>query len=326
MSAKKALITGVTGQDGAYLAELLLKKGYEVHGTSHEFSKDKSWRLAELKIADRVKLHPMDMADEKSVDAVIKETMPSEIYNLAARSFVALSWKEPIPTADVNALGTLRILEAVRHHCPTARFYQASTSEMYGESRDEMHPDENTTLHPKSPYAVSKLFSHWATINYRESFKLFACCGILFSHESPLRGLEFVTRKITDGVARIKLGLADLISLGNLEGKRDWGFAGDYVEVMWLMLQQDTAQEFVISTGKTHSVRDFLSVAFNEVGIKDWEPYVKKDPKYFRPVELGELTGRSDKAKKVLGWEPKVSFEKLVAMMVRRDLERLSST
>lgn len=324
MPAKTALITGITGQDGAYLSDFLLKKSYEVHGTSHDPTDAKLWRLRELGIVDKVKIHPMDMIDEKSINAVVKKLKPAEVYNLAARSFVAQSWKEPVQTADTNALGTLRMLEAIRHHSPESKFYQASTSEMYGECRIEHGPDENAPLHPKSPYAVSKLFSHWMTINYRESYKLFACCGILFSHDSPLRGLEFVTRKISDGVARIKLGLAESISLGNLDSKRDWGFAGDYIEVMWLMLQQAKPQEFVISTGKTYSVRDFLTLAFKEIGVDDFEPYVKIDPAFIRPVELGELSGRNEKAKKMLGWEPKVSFEELVAMMVSRDLERLS--
>ncbi len=324
VSPKRALITGITGQDGAYLSQFLLKKGYQVHGATHDISPERLWRLQELSVVDNVELSTVEMTDEESVYTLVKKTQPDEIYNLASRSFVAASWQEPLPTADVNALGTLRMLQALRLHAPQAKFYQASTSEMYGSSHQEHRQDENTPLHPKSPYAISKLFAHWATINYRESFGLFACCGILFNHESPLRGLEFVTRKISDGVARIHLGLSDSITLGNLDAKRDWGFAGDYVEVMWLMLQQEKAEEFVVSTGETHSVRDFLTLAFREVGIDDWSKYVKSDPRYMRPVELQELSGKNDKAKRVLHWEPKVSFQELVQMMVKRDLERLS--
>ncbi|NOS67644.1 MAG: GDP-mannose 4,6-dehydratase [Candidatus Peribacteraceae bacterium] len=321
---KRVLITGITGQDGAYLSEFLLNKGYEVHGSAHDLSADKLWRLDELGVREKIALRDVDMTDEASVNALVKSVQPDEIYNLASRSFVAASWNAPLPTADVNALGTLRLLQAMRELCPTAKFYQASTSEMYGSGNQQHRQDEDTPLHPKSPYAVSKLFAHWMTINYRESFGLFACCGILFNHESPLRGLDFVTRKISNGVARIHLGLSDHISLGNMDAKRDWGFAGDYVEVMWRMLQQPVAEEFVISTGKTHSVRDFLAFAFREVGIEDWTKYVKSDPKYLRPVELQELSGKNDKAKRVLGWEPRVSFEELVTMMVRRDIERLT--
>ncbi len=324
MTAKRALITGITGQDGAYLSRFLLGKGYDVHGTSRTLHSMNSWRLEELGIADKVHIHEMGMREEKAIVGVLNAVQPAEIYNLAAWSFVASSWEKPVMTADINALGTLRLLESVRRLCPEARFYQASTSEMYGGSHKGHVQDETTPLHPRSPYAISKLFAHWATINERESFGLFACCGILFNHESPLRGLEFVTRKISDGVAKIKLGLADSIALGNLDAKRDWGFAGDYVEVMWRMLQQQTPDEFVISTGVTHSVRDFLSLAFGEVGIADWQLYVHTDPKYLRPVELEELSGRNDKAKTILGWEPKVSFEELVSMMVQRDVERLS--
>ena len=324
MTAKRALITGITGQDGAYLSRFLLGKGYEVHGTTRSLQTSHMWRLEELGIADKVQIHEMDLREEKAIIGVLDAVQPAEIYNLAAWSFVASSWEKPVMTADINALGTLRLLESVRRLCPEARFYQASTSEMYGGSHEGHVQDETTPLHPRSPYAISKLFAHWATINERESFGLFACCGILFNHESPLRGLEFVTRKISDGVAKIKLGLADSIALGNLDAKRDWGFAGDYVEVMWRMLQQKTPDEFVISTGVTHSVRDFLTLAFREAGIEDWQPYVHTDPKYLRPVELEELSGRNDKAKTILGWEPKVSFEELVSMMVKRDLERLS--
>lgn len=322
---KKALITGITGQDGAYLAQFLVRKDYDVHGIARRLTDEHCWRLTELGIRDAVHLTSEDMGNEESLATLLQTVQPDEIYNLAAQSFVGMSWQKPILTAEINAMGTLRMLEAFRHHCPQSRFYQASTSEMFGDSNGETFQDESTPLHPRSPYAISKLFAHWATINYRESFGMFACSGILFNHESPLRGIEFVTRKITDGVARIKLKLSDSISLGNLDAKRDWGFAGDYVEAMWLMLQQEKASEFILSTGVTHSVRDFLSCAFREVGIQDWEPYVKIDERFKRPSEVQELCGSSSKAKKILGWEPKVSFEELVRMMVKRDLERLST-
>ncbi len=326
MSQKKALITGITGQDGAYLSKLLLEKGYEVHGTSHDMDPAKLWRLRELGVQDRLRLHEWNILEDTSIRALLQMIAPDEIYHLAARSFVASSWREPLQTAEVNAIGTLRVLEAMREHCPGAKFYQASTSEMYGHGHQDLPQDENAPLHPRSPYAVSKLFAHWMTINYRESYGLFACCGILFNHESPLRGLEFVTRKISDGVARIKLGLSDSLTLGNLDAKRDWGFAGDYVEVMWLMLQRDTPEEFVISTGETHSVRDFLECAFAEAGIGNGEKYIRIDERYLRPIELEELSGRNDKARAILGWKPSVSFRQLVSMMVRRDLERLSAS
>lgn len=324
MTAKRALITGITGQDGAYLSRFLIGKGYEVHGTTRSLREMNPWRLHELTVEKYVQIHEMDLCEKERIEAVLRDVQPSEIYNLAAWSFVASSWEKPVLTADINALGTLRLLEAVRQSCPHARFYQASTSEMYGNSHHAGVQNENTPLHPRSPYAISKLFAHWTTVNERESFGLFACCGILFNHESPLRGLEFVTRKISDSVARIKLGMADSLALGNLDAKRDWGFAGDYVEVMWRMLQQQTPEEFVISTGVTHSVRDFLTLAFQEIGINDWHPYVRTDPRYLRPVEVEELSGSNDKAKTMLGWEPKVNFAELVSMMVRRDLERLS--
>jgi GDPmannose 4,6-dehydratase len=322
---KKAIITGINGQDGAYLAQFLLSKDYEVFGLFRKHGTQNMWRLDELQIRDQVRLVDGDMADDRSLQETLKSIQPAEIYNLAAQSFVGISWQKPIETADINAMGTLRLLNAMKQHSPESRFYQASTSEMYGNSQPKSLLDESTPLHPRSPYAISKLFAHWMTINYRESFSLYACSGILFNHESPLRGIEFVTRKISDGVARIKLGLADHIALGNLDAKRDWGFAGDYVQAMWLMLQQEKPRDFVLSTGRTHSIRDFLDIAFQEVGIADWTPYVRQDPRYMRPNEVDELCGSSEQARKQLGWSPTVSFEELVKMMVTRDLERLSS-
>lgn len=324
MAGQRALITGITGQDGAYLSRLLLEKGYEVYGMVRRLSTPNTWRLEELGVRDDVCVVEGDMSDSHSLNALVRSIRPLEVYNLAAQSFVGTSWQQPVLTMEANALGTLHLLNAVKHISPETRFYQASTSEMYGNSSIGNMQDETTPLHPCSPYAISKLAAHWLTINYRESYGLFACSGILFNHESPLRGIEFVTRKITDGVARIKLGLADHISLGNLEARRDWGFAGDYVEAMWLMLRQEKPDDFVISTGSNRSVRDFLSAAFREAGIADWTPYVKQDQRFMRPAEVHELLGRSDKAKRVLGWEPKVNFEELVKMMVEADLRRLS--
>jgi GDPmannose 4,6-dehydratase len=322
MPAPKALITGIAGQDGAYLAALLLEKGYDVHGTVR--SDKHLWRLQELGLVDRITLYTVDLMDATSVNMLLTTLKPRELYNVAAQSSVVASWEDPLTTVDVNALGTLRLLEAIRHHSPKTKFFQASSSELFGESRPEKPQDEHASFHPRSPYALSKLFAHTATITYRESFALFACSGILFSHESPLRDTHFVTRKVTDGVARIKCGLADSLTLGTLDAKRDWGFAGDVASAMWLMLQQEKAEEFVIATGQIHSVRDLVICAFREIGIRDWEPYVRLQSQK-RPVELGELTGDIRKAKKVLGWEPSISFEELVSMMVRRDVERLSS-
>jgi len=322
--ALKALITGVTGQDGAYLSRLLLEKGYKVYGMARRLSTPNYWRMEELGIRDDVTICDGDLMDEHSLTHLMKIIQPHEVYNLAAQSFVGTSWQQPILTAEVNAMGTVRLLNAIKLYCPNAKFYQASTSEMYGNSQINNMQDESTPLHPRSPYAISKLFSHWMTINYRESYSLFACSGILFNHESPLRGIEFVTRKITDGVARIHHKMADHIALGNLDARRDWGFAGDYVEAMWLMLQKDAPDDFVISTGTNHSVRDFLDAAFAQIGIKDWTPYVRHDPQFNRPAELHELLGKSDKAKKVLGWEPKVQLQELVKMMVEADLRRVA--
>lgn len=321
--AQKAFITGVTGQDGAYLSKFLLEKGYEVYGLVRRLSTPNYWRLEALGIRHQVSIVEGDMLDPHSLNALMKALRPSEIYNLAAQSFVGTSWQQPILTTEVNALGTLHLLNAVKMYAPEAKFYQASTSEMYGNSNIGNFQDETTPLHPRSPYAIGKLAAHWFTINYRESYGMYACSGILFNHESPLRGIEFVTRKISDGVARIKLGLAKEIRLGNLDARRDWGFAGDYVEAMWLMLQQPSPDDFVISTGTNHSVREFLAAAFSEIGIGDYQRYVLQDPALLRPSEVDELCGKSDKAKRILGWEPKVGFHELVKMMVEADLRRL---
>ncbi|MEK7137697.1 MAG: GDP-mannose 4,6-dehydratase [Patescibacteria group bacterium] len=320
---KKALITGITGQDGAYLSQFLLGKGYDVYGLVRRLSTLNFWRLDELGIRDKIHFLEGDLMDATALNSIMESLRPAEIYNLAAQSFVGTSWQQSILTTEVNTLGTVHLLNAMKHHHPEGRFYQASTSEMYGNSNIDNIQDERTSLHPRSPYAISKLAAHWFTINYRESYGLFACSGILFNHESPLRGIEFVTRKITDGVARIKLGLAKDIRLGNLDARRDWGFAGDYVEAMWLMLQQPKPDDFVVSTGENRSVRDFLTAAFREIDIGDWTPYVQQDPAMLRPSEVHELCGKSDKARKVLGWKPKVSFEALVKMMVEADLRRL---
>ena len=320
---KRALITGITGQDGAYLAKLLLDKGYDVYGLVRRLSTPNLWRLEELGIDKKVEFVEGDMTDQESLNRAVKLSNPDEVYNLAAQSFVATSWKQPVLTAEVDALGVIKILNAVREFAPGARFYQASSSEMFGNSSADDVKDESTPLHPTSPYAISKLFAHWITVNYKESYDMYTCCGILFNHESPLRGIEFVTRKISDGVARIKLGLEDKLMLGNLDAERDWGYAGDYVEAMWLMLQQDEPDNYVISTGLTHSVKDFCREAFKVIGIDDFEKYIGQDERYMRPSELHTLTGGSEKAKKDLGWEPKVSFEELVKMMVEADLKRL---
>lgn len=322
--AKKALITGVTGQDGAYLAKFLLGKDYEVYGLVRRTVNRDFSNLEYLGVADKVECLDGDLTDEASLINAVKRIYPDEIYNLAAQSFVGTSWDQPVVTCEINAMGVLKLLNAVKMGCPTAKFYQASTSEMFGNIHKDGIQDETTPFHPRSPYAISKLFSYWITVNYRESNNMFCSNGILFNHESPIRGKEFVSRKITDAVARIKLGLAKEVRLGNLESKRDWGFAGDYAEAMWLMLQQEKADDFIISTGETYSVKDFLDSAFSYAGINDWRPYVKIDPLYKRPVELLTLQGKNDKAKKVLGWQPKVSFRELVEMMVEADLKRLS--
>lgn len=320
----KVLITGITGQDGAYLAKFLLDKGYKVFGVVRRLSTPNFWRLEEFGIKDQIEYIDGDLMDQESLNNAVRISQPDEVYNLAAQSFVATSWKQPVLTAEIDAIGVIRILNAMKDFAPKAKFYQASSSEMYGNSKGHEVKDEDTPLHPASPYAISKLFAHWIAVNYKDSYGMFVCCGILFNHESPLRGIEFVTRKISDGVARIKLGLVDKLYLGNLEAKRDWGFAGDYVEAMWLMLQQEKPDNYVISTGETHSVRDFCRGAFQVVGISDWEKYVISDERYIRPSELNVLKGGSDKARKILGWEPKVRFEELVKMMVEADLKRLS--
>ena len=318
--AKTAFITGITGQDGSYLAELLLDKGYQVVGGVRRASTTNYWRIEHL--LDRITLKPADLLDQLSLIRVIEDAKPDEIYNLAAMSFVPASWDQPMLTGEFNAQGVTRVLEAVRHVNPRIRLYQASSSEMYGKVR-EVPQTELTPFYPRSPYGVSKVYAHYITVNYRESYDLYAVSGILFNHESPRRGLEFVTRKVTDGVARIKLGLAESLSLGNLDAKRDWGFAGDYVRAMWMMLQQDRADDFVIATGESHSVRDLVQIAFGHVGL-DWQKYVRLDPKFLRPAEVDHLIGDASKARATLGWTPDVDFSRLVTMMVDADLARLT--
>ena len=320
--AKRAIITGITGQDGSYLAELLLEKGYEVIGVVRRSSSPNLWRIQHL--LDRVSLRPADLLDQLSLLRLIQEVKPHEIYNLAAMSFVPASWDQPLLTGDYNSMGVTRLLECIRHFDPAIKLYQASSSEMYGRVR-EVPQTELTPFYPRSPYGVSKVFGHYITVNYRESFNIFAVSGILFNHESPRRGLEFVTRKVSDGVARIKLGLSDHLPLGNLDACRDWGFAGDYVRAMWMMLQQDQADDYVIATGVSHSVRNLVETAFGHVGL-DWQKYVRIDPAFLRPAEVDHLIGDASKAKRVLGWEPTVSFEGLVSMMVDADIAALSGS
>ena len=319
-SKRRALITGITGQDGSYLADLLLEEGYEVFGMVRRASTENFERISHL--VDRITLVQADLLDQPSLVGAIEEAQPAEIYNLAAQSFVPTSWRQPVLTSEFTAIGVTRVLEAVRSVDPSIRFYQASSSEMFGKVR-EVPQTELTPFYPRSPYGVAKAYGHFITINYRESYGLFAVSGILFNHESPRRGLEFVTRKISDGVARIKLGLADELRLGNLDAKRDWGFAGDYVRAMWLMLQQDEPGDYVISTGAEHSVQDFVNAAFTHVGIDPAE-HVVVDQEFIRPAEVDRLIGDPTKAQKELGWEPKVSFQELVQMMVDADLERLA--
>src|SRR5687768_4533583 len=321
MASRRALITGITGQDGSYLAELLLAEGYEVFGLTRRLSASNYWRIEHLR--DRITLIPGDLLDQLSLIRALERAQPDEVYNLAAMSFVPASWDQPMLTGEFNSQGVTRVLEAVRVVDLRIKVYQASSSEMFGKVR-EIPQTELTPFYPRSPYGVSKVFAHYITVNYRESYDLFAVSGILFNHESPRRGLEFVTRKVTDGVARIKLGLADSLALGNLDAQRDWGFAGDYVRAMWLMLQQPTADDYVIATGVSHSVRELVDIAFSRVGL-DWQKHVKTDPKFLRPAEVDHLIGTPAKAKKVLGWEPKVDFKQLVEMMVDADMERLSS-
>jgi GDPmannose 4,6-dehydratase len=312
----RSLITGITGQDGSYLAEFLLGKGYEVYGLVRRTSLEKYDRVEH--IADRIRFVEGDLTDQSSLDQAIAQVQPEEVYNLAAQSFVPVSWNQPVLTADVTGMGALRVLEAIRKHSPKTRFLQASSSEMFGKVV-ESPQTETTRFHPRSPYGVAKVFAHYITVNYRESYGIFACSSICFNHESPRRGSEFVTRKVSQHVARIKLGLANTLKMGNLDARRDWGFAGDYVRAMWLMLQQPQAEDFVIATGETHSVQELLQLAFSCAGL-DWKRYVETDPKLVRPAEVDYLCGSSAKARKLLGWEPEVNFNQLVKMMVEADL------
>ncbi len=318
--AKRAVITGISGQDGSYLAELLLEQGYEVTGIIRRSSTPNLWRIEHL--LDRITLRPADLLDQMSLMRIVQDARPHELYNLAAMSFVPASWDQPLLTGEFNSQGVTRMLEAIRQVDPTIKIYQASSSEMYGRVR-EVPQTELTPFYPRSPYGVSKVFGHYITVNYRESYGLFACSGILFNHESPRRGVEFVTRKVSDGVARIKLGLATHLALGNLEACRDWGFAGDYVRAMWLMLQQETADDYVVATGVSHSVRELVDAAFSHVGL-NWQDHVQIDPQFLRPAEVDHLIGDSQKARERLGWSPAVGFRELVGMMVDADLARLS--
>jgi GDPmannose 4,6-dehydratase len=316
---KRALITGITGQDGSYLAELLLAKGYEVHGMVRRSSEEKFERLAHFR--DKVKLHTGDLLDQYSITSLLSKIEPHEVYNLAAQSFVPTSWSQPVLTGEFTALGVTKVLESIRHAAPKTRFYQASSSEMFGRVR-ETPQSEETPFYPRSPYGVAKAYGHFITVNYRESFGLFAVSGILFNHESPRRGLEFVTRKVSDGVARIRHGLTDKLHLGNLEAQRDWGFAGDYVEAMWRMLQQPEPRDYVVATGETHTVRELCEVAFERADL-DWKAHVVIDPAFIRPAEVDLLIGDPSRARKELGWEPQFTFRKLVQSMVDADIERL---
>lgn len=317
---KTALITGITGQDGSYLAELLLSKGYAVHGMVRRSSSENVERIAHLK--DSVRLHQADLLDQLSIIDLVKDIKPDEIYNLAAQSFVPTSWIQPVLTAEFTAVGVTRMLEAVKLVDPKIRFYQASSSEMFGKVQ-ETPQSERTPFYPRSPYGVAKLYGHWITVNYRESFNIFACSGILFNHESPRRSHEFVTRKITRTAVAIKLGLEKELRLGNLDAERDWGFAGDYVRAMWMMLQEEKPDDYVVATGEKHTVRQFCEISFARLGL-DWQKYVVVDEKFFRPAEVHTLLGDSSKARKTLGWKPEVTFEGLVHMMVDEDVKRLS--
>ena len=317
----RAMITGITGQDGSYLAELLLEKGYDVHGMVRRASTEKFDRIEHLR--DRITLHQGDLLDHRSLTDTLRASKPEEIYNLAAMSFVAVSWIQPTLTAEFTGVGVTRLLEAMREVCPEARFYQASSSEMFGKVR-EVPQTESTPFYPRSPYGVAKAYGHFITVNYRESYDLHATSGILFNHESPRRGLEFVTRKVTWHAAAIKHGKLDELRLGNLDAQRDWGYAADYVEAMYLMLQRDEPEDFVIATGKMNTVRDCVEIAFDEAGVPDWEQHVVIDPAFLRPAEVDELVGDSTKAKDLLGWEPQTSFEELIRLMTRADLELLA--
>jgi GDPmannose 4,6-dehydratase len=317
---KKALITGINGMDGSHLADLLLKKGYEVYGMERRSSSKNRTNTSHLE--GKITFINGDLSDQNSLLRCVKESNPDEVYNLGSQSFVGESWNTPEQTSDVTGLGVLRVLEAIREYGKPIKFYQASTSEMFG--RMENFASENTPFYPRSPYGVAKLYGHWIAKNYRESYDMFNCCGILFNHESERRGIEFVTRKITDGIARIHLGLRDKIILGNLDTKRDWGYAPDYVELMWLMLQQDEPNDYVVATGKTHSLGEFLDSAFQHIGITDWEKYVGQDERYMRPADVFYLAGDSTKAREDLGWTPKTSFEEMISKMVANDIELLS--
>lgn len=319
---KTALITGITGQDGSYLAELLLGEGYRVVGMTRRTSTDVHERIAH--IFDEIEFVSGDLLDQSSITSIIAAVKPDEVYNLAAQSFVPASWTQPVLTGEFTALGVTRMLEAVRTINPKARFYQASSSEMFGKVQ-AVPQNEDTPFYPRSPYGVAKVYGHWITVNYRESYDMFACSGILFNHESARRGKEFVTRKITDGAARISMGLSKELRLGNLDAQRDWGFAGDYVRAMWLILQQSDPDDYVIATGRTHTVREFCRIAFEAAGLGSYEKYVKMDARFVRPAEVDLLIGDPSKAKRVLGWEPEVTFEQLVATMVEADIERLRS-
>ena len=321
MKQKTAIVTGVTGQDGSYLAELLLEMNYRVVGMVRRTSTINFDRIKHIQ--DKIEIAQGDLLDQSSMMDVIREYQPDEVYNLAAQSFVPISFTQPVLTGEFTALGVTRLLEAIRHVKPDTRFYQASSSEMFGKVQ-EVPQRETTPLYPRSPYGVAKVYGHWITVNYRESYNLFACSGMLFNHESPRRGLEFVTHKVTYAVARIKLGLQKDVHLGNLEAQRDWGFAGDYVRGMWLMLQHDTPDDYVLATGETHTIRELCEVAFSHVGL-DWEKYVVIDPKFYRPAEVDLLIGDPSKAGKVLGWKPKVSFKELTHMMVDADLKELKN-
>jgi GDPmannose 4,6-dehydratase len=322
VAPRVALITGITGQDGSYLAELLLEKGYRVVGMVRRSSAENFYRIEHIR--DRIELEQADLLDQYSLIDVLKRVRPHEVYNLAAMSFVPTSWSQPVLTTEFDAVGVTRVLEAIRLTNPEARFYQASSSEMFGKVR-EVPQRETTPFHPRSPYGVAKVYGHHITVNYRESYGLFACSGILFNHESPRRGKEFVTRKVTDGVARIKLGLADEIRLGNLGARRDWGFAGDYVRAMWMMLQQDAPDDYVVATGESHSVQDLVELAFAHVGL-DWKKHVHEDPRLIRPAEVDTLLGDWSHAREKLGWKPEVSFAQLVQIMVDADLGLLEAS
>lgn len=324
---KTAFVTGMTGQDGPYLAKLLAEKGYKVYGLVKRYSNPNLDNIKFLGIENDIELVTGDITDENSMNHLVKSIKPNEFYNLAAQSFVGASWDLNKLTTEVNAVGPLNILNAIRNQSPDTRFYQASTSEMYGNSIEISGglQDEDTPFWPRSPYGVAKLYAYWITVNFRESYSLHASNGILFNHESPIRGKEFVTRKITDGVARIKLGLADKITLGNLDSRRDWGFAGDFVEAMWLMLQQDEPGDYVVATGQQYTIEDLLTIAFKYAGIDDWKKYIETDPRFVRPAELYSLCGNPAKAEKELGWQRRTDFDGLVKMMVEADIQRLSN-